>query len=440
MPLTLRRHAPVAAAVLAAVAALAAPGPATAATPKFGKPVLLTTDANAGGYEPGIVVDKYGNIVVTAHKQNHTLVLSPDSRSATATRSMSWVWWSKDNGRTFADMPGQTALEEQNAEFGDEGDLATDATGHVYFVDTNVADVTFTRWKASGHGELSLEATRPLGPMGEGVDDRPWIAAHGDGVVMYLGNEGDADTYPAGHAPAHGNGDAANGAGRITVYMSYDHGDTFDTLGYTLADSGWCRPIADKHAGSKTFYVVCSNDNGTHWAYVTTDDGHHFTRYKMGTYNKTSWINGTVAPDGTIYAEYHDTRKDDKQQRVMLYTSKTHGKTWTKRDITPPGDLFVTYSWMDVAPNGTIGVAYYGSADNKTDWYMYAGTAKPGQKFSYARVSPGLKLTENGGQTWGDFFQVAFGPDNKLNVVFTVNDSIAGIGGLNSQIYYARQL
>jgi hypothetical protein len=419
------------------VAAFGVQPTATAAAPKFGKPVLLSIDANAGGYEPGVIVDRYGNVVVTAHKQNHTLVVSPDSRSATGTRSMSWVWWSKDGGKTFADLPGRTLAQEQNAEFGDEGDLAWDATGHVYFVDTSVTDVSFSRWKSTGRGELALETSRPAGPMGQPVDDRPWIAAHGDGVVMYLGNEGDRN-YPAGKPPT-GGGDEANGAGRFTAYMSYDHGDTFNNLGYTLKDSGWCRPMAEKKAGSKTFYVVCSNDNGTHWSFVTNDDGRHFTRYKMGEYTTSSWINGAVAPDGTVYAMYHE-RDSDKLDHLMLYTSKTHGKTWTKKDVTVGKLGAIAYSWMDVAPNGTLGMAYYYSPGANKDWYLYAGTAKPGQKFVFGKVSPGQKLVQDGGGPWGDFFQVAFGPDNKLNVVWTQNAAIGGASGLNSEIYYAKQL
>jgi hypothetical protein len=424
---------------LAAVAAFGAPGAATAAAPKFSKPQKLTVDANVGGYEPGVVVDKYGNIVVTAHKQNHSLVLSPDSRSATKVRSMSWIWWSKDNGKTFKDMPGLTAAEEQSAMFGDEGDLATDATGHIYFVDTNVADVTFSRWHADGRGELELEAARPIGPMGEPVDDRPWLAAHGDGVVMYLGNMGNKGAYPAGTAPVGGQSEPANGPGRFTAYMSYDHGDTFDVRGYTLNDSGWCRPLADKRPGSKTFYVLCSNDGGKHYAYVTTDDGHHFKRYDMGTYETSSWINGAVAKDGTIYAMYHDS-DDDKLNHLKLYTSKTQGRTWTKKDITVGAPGKIAYSWMDVAPDGTLGIAYYFSKDGKNDWNVWAGTAKPGQRFTYAKVAPGLPLTANGGFVWGDFFQVAFGPDSKLNIVFTVDSSLGPLGSQNSEIYYARQL
>jgi hypothetical protein len=424
---------------IAALAALTGPPAATAAPVRFGKPVLLTVDEGTGGYEPGIVVDKFGNVVVTAHKQNHSLVLSPDSRSATGARSQSWTWWSRDNGKTFQNMPGLTQLEEQGYVFGDEGDLAWDATGHVYFVDTSVSDVSFTRWKSSGRGEMKLETVRPLGPMGEPVDDRPWVAAHGDGVVMYLGNMGNTGGYPAGRPPLGGEGEAANGAGRFTIFMSYDHGDTFDPLGYTLKDSGWCRPLTDRRPKTKTFYVTCSDDAGAHWVYVSTDDGRHFTRYKMGSYGASSWINGAVASDGTLYAMYHDTDAD-KLEHLMLYTSKNGGKSWTKRDVTSGAKGQIAYSWMDVAPNGTLGIAYYYSPGANKDWQVWAGTAKPGAKFSYAKVAPGQKLVEDGGGPWGDFFQVAFGPDSKLHVVWTQNAALAGFSGLNSEIYYARQL
>src|SRR3954451_8007979 len=213
---------------LVAQGAGAAPG-----GPKFGAPVLLTTDKYAGGYEPGITVDRFNNIVVTAHKQNHTLVVSPDSRGTIPVRSQSWLWTSKD-GKTFTDMPGLTPLGEQNLEFGDEGDVAYDETGHVYFVDTNVTDNSFSRYKATGNGKLVLESTRPIGPFGEPLDDRPWVAAHGDGVVLYVGNQGDKVTYPAGSL---GHDGTAYGPGRYTAYLSYNHGDTFDPIGITLADS-----------------------------------------------------------------------------------------------------------------------------------------------------------------------------------------------------------
>ena len=468
----MRTKLTVTAAIAAAVAATLPSIAAAPSGPRFAAPVLLTTNAKFGGYEPSIVVDRFNNVVVTAHKQNHNLVVSPDSRSPDHLRNMSWIWYSSDH-KTFNNMPGLTPAQEQNHEFGDEGDLAYDETGHVYFVDTTVVDNTFSRWKTTANGKVALETTRPVGPFGEPVDDRPWIAAHGDGVVMYIGNQGDKVSYPGGGVGT-GDGDAY-GPGRYTVYMSYDHGDTFDPLGITLNDSGWCRPAADHRKGSKMLFVMCTNDGGANdvttnagdkgyekgalWSYVSADDGKTWKRYQMGTYGAgdpwTTYPSVAIAKDGTIYALYNDNVYtpgcdaataatfgcDDhvKSSHLILYTSKTQGRTWSRKEVTPaPG--FIRYSWIDVAQNGTVGIAYYHRPNKASDWYLMAATAKPGKKFVAARVSQTKVASKIFGSPFGDFFQCSFGPDSKLNVAWTSMDEDLGAEGLNSDIYYARQI
>jgi hypothetical protein len=445
---------------------------AAPAGPRFGAPVLLTTDKYAGGYEPSITVDRFNNVVVTAHKQNQTLVVSPDSRAATGVRSQSWLWTSKD-GKTFSDMPGLTPLQEQSAEFGDEGDLARDDTGHIYFVDTNVTDNSFSRYAATGNGKIALETTRPVGPFGEPVDDRPWIAAHGDGVVMYIGNQGDKVSYPVGTVRG-GDGDAY-GPGRYTVYMSYDHGTTFDPVGITLNDSGWCRPAADHRAGSKLLYVLCTNDGGaddtttnagdagytkgTLWSYVSKDDGKTWSRFRMGSYDAADKISTypsvTIGKDGTLYALYNHSKTQHTQaipgaevpettiddpidSHLHLYTSKDNGRTWVDRDVTPAKGI-IRYSWVDVANDGTVGIAYYYRPNTASDWYVYAATAKAGKTFVPAKVSKDKIASKDYGSAFGDFFQIAFGPDNKLNVAWTSQNTDLIAEGLNTDIYYAKQ-
>src|SRR5436190_4410786 len=223
----------------------------------FGQPVQVTPDLGYG-YEPSLVVDPYGNIFATAHKENWQLVLGPDPNSPTFTRSMSWAWTSVDGGKTFVDIPGLTALSLEQHQFGDEGDMAFDDASHLYYVDTNVVDDTITRWSVTGPGlsNMTLDHTRPLIPSAQLVDDRPWVTAHLDGHVFYLGNEGDKVTYPLGQGTGSG-----FGPGRYTVYRSTDGGLTFDPLGYTLKDSGWCRPAAAP--SSQYVYAVCGNDGGS---------------------------------------------------------------------------------------------------------------------------------------------------------------------------------
>src|SRR5438874_4549448 len=168
--------------------------------------------------------------------------------------------------------------------------MALDDANHLYFVDTNVADDTFTRWKSNGLGSVTLETTRPLVPAAQFVDDRPWIIAHGNGHVFYFGNEGDKVTYPAG---TQGIG---CGPGRYTVYPSLDGGNTFNPLGCTLPDSGWCRPASDHRAGVHLLYAVCGNDGEsdevcsvmshtvTLCLYVSADDSQSFQRVVVRRY------------------------------------------------------------------------------------------------------------------------------------------------------------
>ncbi|PYV80055.1 MAG: hypothetical protein DMG93_19795, partial [Acidobacteria bacterium] len=163
----------------------------------FGPPVKVTPTGGFG-YEPSFVADRFGNIFATAHKENWQLVLAPDINSPTYTRSMSWDWISSNAGQSWQDIQGLTPLSIEQHEFGDEGDMTLDDADHLYFVDTNVADDTFTRWKVNGLGSVTLETTRPLIPAVQFVDDRPWVTAHGNGHVFYFGNEGDKVTYPLG--------------------------------------------------------------------------------------------------------------------------------------------------------------------------------------------------------------------------------------------------
>src|SRR3954447_18567231 len=259
-----RRIAWLAAALLSFTALFGSQATAVfAAPPNFGTPVRLPTWRECGGYEPGIAIDKYGNIFVTAHKQNHCLVVANDPGSPIGVRSQSWLWTSKD-GVNWKNPPGlaNLAVPADELDFGDEGDIALDDAGHphLYFVDTKVVDNSLTRWTISGLGkeDMSQDMHRPFIPTAEEVDDRPWVAAHGSSTVMYVGNEGDKDTYNAGDTakgctgtavtpPQPGQKQSPEG-GRYTVFMSYDGGQNFDSVGCTLPGSGWCRPAADHTA------------------------------------------------------------------------------------------------------------------------------------------------------------------------------------------------
>jgi hypothetical protein len=432
----------------------------------FGPPVKVTPELGYG-YEPTVIVDQFGNIFSTAHKENWQLVLAPDINSPTYTRSMSWAWVSVDGGHTFGNIPGLTSLSLEQHEFGDEGDMAFDDAGHLYYVDTNVADDTFTRWSVSGAGlqNITLDFTRPLVPAAQLVDDRPWVTAHGNGSVFYLGNEGDKVTYPLGQGSGNG-----FGPGRYTVYSSYDGGQTFNSLGYTLKDSGWCRPASDHAPGSPYVYVVCGNDGGSNdvftpnnpkgtlYAYVSADDGHTFQRYVVGSYNSTdstfSWPTVEVAPDGSIWALYVDalavtdcgtditgfTTCDPVTNRLMLYHSTDRGRTWKGQDITAGRGRY-EYGWLAVSADGRkLGLGVYYRPNLTSPWRVYGATFRPGQRpilTSLDEFNPVAPASAS--EPPGDYLNSHFNPDGTLNVIWTRRELTVGTTLLRS-IYFARSL
>jgi len=415
----------------------------------FGAPVKVTPTAGMG-YKPSFVADGFGNIFATAHKENWQLVLAPDINSPTYTRSMSWDWISADAGRSWQDIQGLTPLSIEQHQFGDEGDMALDDADRLYFVDTNVADDTFTRWKVNGLGSVTLETTRPLIPAAQFVDDRPWITAHGNGHVFYFGNEGDKVTYPLG------NQGSGCGPGRYTVYPSTDGGNTFNSLGCTLPDSGWCRPASDHRAGTHLVYAVCGNDGGsddvftptnpkgTLYAYVSADDAQSFQRFVAGSYQALdstfSWPSVVLAPDGTVWAIYVDahhlecttditgTTCDPDSNRIMLYQSTDQGHTWKGKDITPRAGRY-RYAWLAISSDGSeLGIGVYYTPDSNTlPWRVYGAIFKPWQKPQLVSLDESNPVSPAGSEPPGDYMGSYFLPSGSLGVDHSRSKLVAAL-------------
>jgi len=431
-------------------------------------PVVKVTPTGGFGYEPSFVADHFGNIFATAHKENWQLALAPDLNSPTYSRSMSWDWISVNKGQSWGDIPGLTALSIEQHQFGDEGDMALDDANHLYYVDTNVVDDTFVRWKINGLGNVALETTRPLIPAGQFVDDRPWITAHGDGHVFYFGNEGDKVTYPLGNTAS------GCGAGRYTVYASLDGGDNFNSLGCTLPDSGWCRPASDHRAGVHIVYAVCGNDGGSDdvfsatnpkgilYSYVSTDDGQSWQRFIVGSYQALdstfSWPTVMVGPDGTVWALYVDahhlecstditgaTSCDPDSNRLMLYQSNDQGRTWKGKDITPlPGRY--RYAWLALSSDGRkLGVGtYYTPNSDTTPWRVYGAIFNAWQKPQLVSLDQNSPVSPAGTEPPGDYMGSYFLPDGTLGVIWTrrelTADALVTSAAVERSIYFARSL
>ena len=405
---------------------------ASANGPRFNAPVKVTPTA-AGGYEPGVVADRYGNLYATAHKENAELALSPDTRSTTLTRSMSWTWFSADHGKSWQNLPGPVLgpvdADVQNHNFGDEGDLATDDAGGVYFVDTNVTDISFTSWKATGLGKVAYTGHLPTVGFGEPLDDRPWVAAHLDGHVFYFGNEGNKDEYPLScQTEACGTG---AGPGRYTVYSSYDGGKTWDHLGISLKDSGWCRPAAAPR--SKYVYAFCGNDNGKLYSYVSANDGKTWKRYTVpGGYTAKggggfeSYPTLQVLDDGSLVGSYLDPDcfkgGVPRCSHVLLFRSTNHGITWTRTDVTPKAQSTwqMEYLWTAATQNGKkLGFSVYARPTPQDAWKVYGTTFTPGKQPVLTLLDP-VGVTQPGfPEAPGDFLMSTFDPAGRFTVTWT---------------------
>lgn len=306
------------------------------------------------GYEPGIEIDSGGNIWTTAHKLS--LVREEGSRLS------SFLHRSTDGGATFGDVadfvPGQHPL------YALEGDLAVDGNDRMYFVDTWAADNHFYRFAPDG----TLETARPIVPSAE-VDDRPWLAAHHDGVVYYMSNTGYHPT------------------GRLTIHRSLDRGNTFDA-GFTIPNSGWGFLDADPNSdhvyavvndlfygtgllgGATGIFAWVSPDRGASWQQVKIAD--YELGYQASNDHDDAFPGVAVSPlDGTVYALWTDDGR-----KLMLARSTDHGATWEVNDVSPFAGLF-SYAWLTVAANGDVGIVFEGKRTGESFQWIYAMQWRP---------------------------------------------------------------
>ena len=414
----------------------AAAGPQSArcitAPIRFGAPVRV---GDFQGFEPSIEIDSVGRIFVTAAEY-------PQGTSAGG----SPLWRSTDDGKTFQEVvarPGAYAWE---------GDIALDADDRVYFVDMYAfAESHLSRY--SPGGEL-LELYRPAVINSQPLDDRPWIAAHGKGIVYYLAHNGTS-------------GDLSTG--RITVQTSTDGGLTFGR-DFIFPGSGWGTVETDPNsdqayvAYNNLFYAGAAPDGRPRATKImvwdSDDGGTSWQSHLVGTY-KIGYGMGLpgddhrdgvptvgVSPvDGTVY-----TLWSDGGRRIKLARSRDHGRSWKVFDVTPFKGRF-SFPWMTVGPTGDVGIVFAGDPDNvgRAEDYIYgmvwrgSGCRRDSNgtrcdrrwSASYGRVRP-AHVGDWSSQL--DFFQAEFTPDNRLVVPFTDKDVVVPFTNEpGSHILLARQ-
>lgn len=375
--------------------------------PTFGAPVRLGTGT---GYEPGIRIDSTGVIYYTAHD---VFPAGAGVWEASENRSASWLYRSTDDGKTWEVMEGGL-IGENKLLTALEGDIAIDGEDRMYFVDTWGADNHITRW--SDHGE-TMDFIRPAVLTYE-VDDRPWIAAHGDGYVYYMSNTGYKHD------------------GRLTIHRSTDGGTIFDPIGFTLPRSGW--GILDADPNSEYVYAFVNDQfyNGQFpfsgaatevRLWVSADRGATWSSEKVGTLgigdNSTfvDYPQVAVSPvDGSVYTLWADG-SNASNVKLWLGRSQDHGKTWESWNVTPFDGSFNSGA-LTVGPDGTVAIGFVRAAR------VYATFWRPDsnclqfendpESLCTGPTSVTVKTENESVVDQEHFFQIRFSPDGALNIPY----------------------
>ncbi|MDE0858008.1 MAG: hypothetical protein OSA38_05520 [Candidatus Poseidoniaceae archaeon] len=412
------------------------------------------------GYEPSLSIDKQGNLFVTAHKDlawgGEGAPVYPvaggapglwyacsDGDSTSWDYWASWFWISNDGGQTwghgdnFEPTPGTMlsslvgSVTGSGSEcLGDEGDIAVDANDVVYFLDTTLEDNWWHMFEDGGNTYISPTVCERMQTMA--ADDRPWVAAQGDGIIHYLGNSGatppectgDTGRYwyyhsETGRAPysqcyampggwstisSQNDGpyvfvaqeDADTSTGVVQVRVSPDYGRG---TGPGPSDGTWEAPVAvgPREGNCPEGYPVVNNNEGGMVVVAWAD-----------------------CPNGNTGA-----------WELRIAVSYDNGTAWSSWNATAFDRGIQMYPFVSISEDQVVSVAFYGldydqnnSEDGYVagkDWYLYAGALHhpmEGDVWDFRVVDPTPLHTvtdyeESSGDTHAlhDFFETVMAPD-----------------------------
>ena len=412
------------------------------------------------GYEPSLSIDSQGNLFVTAHKDlrwggegtpfGPVLGGPVDSWYACQDGQMtswdywaSWFWISNDDGETwshgdnFNPTPGNLAnsvvgtFTGAGSEcLGDEGDIAVDENDMVYYLDTTLEDNWWHKFSDGGNVYESPSTCQRMNTMA--ADDRPWVAAQGDGIIHYLGNSGASPP------------ECTLDVGRYWYYHSENGGNSFSQC-YSMP-GGWST-ISSQKAGPYVFVAQEDADSNSGTVQIRISDD-----YGRGTGpgpSDGSWAAPfDVGPrEGNCPEGYPVVNNNEGGMVVVTWADCPNGNTgpWEMRVAVSydNGTNFTTwnntgferginmYPFVSITEENVVSIAFYGldfdqnnSEDGYTagkEWFLYAGALKDPQEgdvWDYRIVDPTPLHTvtayeESSGDTHAlhDFFETVMSPD-----------------------------
>ena len=424
-----------------------------AAAPPMAPGIVWDAPYNFGkqGYEPSLVADSKGYMYYTAHK-------NLDDKG-TWDYLASWFFVGSPDGKSWK-SPDQPAVRGQmwKTYTGDEGDIAIDANDRVYFVDTYLIDNHLHVWDSPGVWQYSLRVQKTTG-----LDDRPWIAAQGNNICHYLGN----------------NAVEVNG-GRYWYYRSTTGGRVWSGA-TSVPGNGWAH--IDAETKGTNCYIISEGDVGVPadiLVYKSSDSGANWNFNDpavVGFRDGPGSINGIAANgenvwvsaggSGAVWCLWSLTYGVESHNRLFVGYSLDNGENWNSSEITP-WDGYFLYPTMDVGEDGSVAVAFYATDSSTTggapvtdqsEWHLYAGMLKPDSPyhpanpafvnasktmqnyliyeanhtknatnataamnntvfFNFTKGDPKPCSTGTNLHDLHDFFEIAIGPDGYLNVAY----------------------
>ena len=412
------------------------------------------------GYEPSLSIDSEGNLFVTAHKDLRwggegtpfgpvlggpidTWYACQDGAMTSWDYWASWFWISTDNGATwdhgdqFEPTPGNLANSAIGSVtgggsecLGDEGDIAVDANDVVYYLDTTLEDNWWHKFTDGGNTYISPSVCERMQTMA--ADDRPWVAAQGDGIIHYLGN--------SGASPPECTADV----GRYWYYHSESGGAPFSQC-YAMP-GGWST-ISSQNNGPYVFVAQedADSDSGTVQVRVSPE-------YGRGTGPGPSdgtWLEPvTVGPrNGNCPEGYPVVNNNEGGMVVVTWADCPNGNTgpwemnvavsydngtnWSNWNATPFDRGIAMYPFVSITEDNIVSISFYGldfDQDNSQDgyvegkkWYLYAGALRSPMEndtWDFKVVDPtplhtvtSYEQSEGDTHALHDFFETVMSPD-----------------------------
>lgn len=373
----------------------------------FGKPVTVVS---YGGGEPSLAVGPKGEYYVHAPGAN---VLAKSS----------------DGGTTFRNLP------YPDTHSGDSH-VIVENTGRVYLLSDVPPDTP--EQQAISANYFSIYTTDDDGAVWtrspveafSAHEDRPWMAAAGNGVV-----------YVTWDRPG-----LNGGQGQDQMMKTADGGISWLPVRAFESHFWITYPFADKAAG--ILYVAVPNGPGVTMQ-VSEDGGATFASYEVAN-NRHNTHNDFVVGDtddaGNVYVTWSDDA--DGQFEVRFAYSTDHGHTWSPSVVVSGGAGTQVMPWIAAGGNGKVVIAWYGadvagdpnSLPSSAQWNLFAAQSLDAHSsqaaFSTVRVTPqaihtGALCTQGStctpaSRTLRDFFMVDIGPDGRT-VVCYAEDGASGI-------------